>query len=179
MPPRTEIIDVQRVRKAIEPVHQSRSDWMITSAIAKEMGTDLGYGFSASAVFRKIADSMAPYEGLRYPDLKDESNPAALNYEVRTDRDVSGPLAELSRQVAGLEPGSDKNNARPRVGHKLHRITTMTGKTEQFHLLANGNPKPENLLVSPLVQFELDGSPKSSNGEKNTEEIETAEVEAL
>jgi hypothetical protein len=36
----------------------------------------------------------------------------------------------------------------------------MTSKTEQFHLLAHGNPKPENLLVSPLVQFHLDGSPK-------------------
>jgi hypothetical protein len=38
----------------------------------------------------------------------------------------------------------------------------MTGKTPQFHLLASGNPKPENLLVSPLEQFNLDGSPKSA-----------------
>jgi hypothetical protein len=36
----------------------------------------------------------------------------------------------------------------------------MTSKTAQFHLLANGNPKPENLLVSPLAQFNLDGSPR-------------------
>jgi hypothetical protein len=36
----------------------------------------------------------------------------------------------------------------------------MTGKTPQFHLLAHGNPKPKNLLVSPLEQFELDGTPK-------------------
>jgi hypothetical protein len=27
-------------------------------------------------------------------------------------------------------------------------------------LLAHGNPKPENLLVSPLVQFDLEGKPK-------------------
>jgi hypothetical protein len=40
----------------------------------------------------------------------------------------------------------------------------MTGKTEQFHLLANGNPKPESLLVSPLVQLNLDGTPKMSAG---------------
>jgi hypothetical protein len=50
----------------------------------------------------------------------------------------------------------------PKVGHKLHRLTVMTSKTPQFHLLAHGNPKPENLLVSPLVQFELDGTPKVS-----------------
>ena len=36
----------------------------------------------------------------------------------------------------------------------------MTSKTAQFHLLAHGNPKPENLLVAPLQQFELDGSAK-------------------
>ena len=46
----------------------------------------------------------------------------------------------------------------PKVGHKLFRLTTMTSKTPQFHLLAHGNPKPENLLVSPLVQFNLDGT---------------------
>ena len=52
-------------------------------------------------------------------------------------------------------------NVQPmRVGRKLHRLTTMTSRTPQFHLLANGNPKPENLLVSPLVQFDLDGNPR-------------------
>ena len=53
----------------------------------------------------------------------------------------------------------------PRIGHKLHRLTTMTSKTAQFHLLAAGNPKPENLLVSPLAQFELDGSPRADFAE--------------
>jgi hypothetical protein len=47
-----------------------------------------------------------------------------------------------------------KIDEKPRIGHKLHRLTTMTSKTPQFHLLANGNPKPENLLVSPLVQID-------------------------
>jgi hypothetical protein len=61
-----------------------------------------------------------------------------------------------------LENGK-KNYQMPQVGHKLHRLTTMTSKTPQFHLLANGNPKPENLLVAPLAQFELDGSPKKAD----------------
>lgn len=54
-----------------------------------------------------------------------------------------------------------RNTETPKVGHKLHRLTTMTEKTAQFHLLAHGNPKPENLLVSPLVQFNLDGTPRA------------------
>ena len=45
--------------------------------------------------------------------------------------------------------------------------TTMTSKTPQFHLLANGNPKPENLLVSPLVQID-------PMGKIRTEEIAEA-----
>lgn len=55
---------------------------------------------------------------------------------------------------------NEKNNVTPKIGHKLHRLTTMTSKTAQFHLLAAGNPKPENLLVSPLAQFNLDGTPR-------------------
>ena len=58
----------------------------------------------------------------------------------------------------------------------------MTEKTRQFHLLANGNPKPENLLVSPLVQFNLDGTPKGPEKEAGdaSSNIENAmEVEAV
>ena len=68
---------VQRVRQTIEPINQSKADWVITSMIAKEMGVDFGYNFAATAVFKQIADAVPAYEGLRYPHLKDESNPAA------------------------------------------------------------------------------------------------------
>ncbi|MBO0222646.1 molybdopterin-dependent oxidoreductase, partial [Vibrio parahaemolyticus] len=44
--------NVQRVRRAIEPVHQSKPDWMITVMLARELGLDLGLEFSASAIFR-------------------------------------------------------------------------------------------------------------------------------
>jgi hypothetical protein len=41
-------------------------------------------------------------------------------------------------------------------------LTVLTSKTPQFHLLAHGNPKPDNLLVSPLAQFELNGNAKTA-----------------
>jgi hypothetical protein len=56
-----------------------------------------------------------------------------------------------------MNDSGEKNTVTPKIGHKLFRLTTMTSKTPQFHLLAHGNPKPENLLVSPLVQFTPDG----------------------
>jgi len=149
--------NVQRVRKAIDPVHQSKPDWMITALVAKGMGVDLGFDFSASGVFRALADRTPGYNGLRYPALKDESNPVRAKYDI-SSKDVSGAVSALKASVNSLGENGEKKTEVPKVGHKLHRLTTMTSKTPQFHLLAHGNPKPENLLLSPLVQFNLDGS---------------------
>ena len=148
--------NVQRVRKAIEPVHQSKPDWMITALIAREMGTEFGYDFSASMVFKALADATPAYEGLRYPALKDESEPVQAKYAVKSG-DASAYVKALRTKVEAMSDTAEKITEVPKVGHKLHRLTTMTSKTDQFHLLAHGNPKPSNLLVSPLVQFGLDG----------------------
>ncbi|MEJ7847271.1 MAG: molybdopterin-dependent oxidoreductase [Pyrinomonadaceae bacterium] len=151
---------VQRVRKAIEPINQAKADWVITSLIAREMDVDFGYDFSASAVFRTIADNVPAYAGLRYPALKDESKAVQVKHAISVKKDLSTVIDSLTSSLEMMgEPGV-KNTVTPPVGHKLHRLTTMTSKTAQFHLLAHGNPKPENLLVSPLAQFELNGSPK-------------------
>ena len=152
--------NVQRVRKAIDNLHQSKPDWMITTLIARELGVDFGYDFSASMIFKGIADSVRAYTGLRYPALKDESRPVQAKHEIKANSGLSTYVARLRESVATLADDPGKNTERPKIGHKLHRVTVMTGKTEQFHLLAHGNPKPENLLVSPLVQFDLDGTPK-------------------
>ena len=152
--------NVQRVRKAIDNLHQSKPDWMITTLIARELGVDFGYDFSASMIFKGIADSVRAYTGLRYPALKDESRPVQAKHEIKANSGLSTYVARLRESFATLANDPGKNTERPKIGHKLHRVTVMTGKTEQFHLLAHGNPKPENLLVSPLVQFDLDGTPK-------------------
>jgi NADH-quinone oxidoreductase subunit G len=148
--------NVQRIRKAIDPIHQTKADWMITSLIAREFGVDFGYNLSTPAVFKAIADSVPAYEGLRYPMLKDESEPVQAKYRIEA-RETSGLVNALKETVNSMD-GGEKFNETPQVGHLLHRLTTLTSKTAQFHLLAHGNPKPENLLVSPLVQFALDGT---------------------
>ncbi len=150
--------NVQRVRKAIEPIHRSKPDWMIATLLARAMGVEINPEISASAIFKSIADEIPAYEGLRYPAMKDESNPVQAKYAVAT-RELAGTIEILKKRVGEMQPG-EKHYQTPPIGHKLHRLTVMTSKTPQFHLLANGNPKPENLLVSPLDQFELDGSPK-------------------
>jgi len=151
---------VQRVRQAIEPIYQSKSDWVITSLIAREMGADFGYNFAATMVFKAIADEVNAYEGLRYPHLKDESRPVQVKHAISEKKDLSKELDVLKANIEKLSDDAAKITETPRVGHKLHRLTTLTSKTAQFHLLAHGNPKPENLLVSPLAQFNLDGTPR-------------------
>lgn len=152
--------NVQRVRAAIDPLHQSKSDWMITALIARAMGhNEVGVEFSASGIFRSIADAVTAYAGLRYPALRDESNPVQVKHEIRAKAELGTETASLQKRVEAMPANATKNDDKPRIGHKLHRLTTMTSKTPQFHLLAHGNPKPENLLVSPLMQFGPDGKP--------------------
>jgi NADH dehydrogenase/NADH:ubiquinone oxidoreductase subunit G len=95
---------VQRVRKAIEPIHQSKPDWMITSMIAKEMGVDFGYNMAATAVFKKIGESVPAYAGIRYPDLKDESRPVQVKRQIVTG-DAGSSLDALKRR-ARLAPAA-------------------------------------------------------------------------
>ncbi|HLM59375.1 MAG TPA: hypothetical protein VK308_01100, partial [Pyrinomonadaceae bacterium] len=98
--------------------------------------------------------------GLRYPHLKDESKPAQAKYSIVGKKDLAKETGELRQKIEAMIDTNKKITETPKVGHKLHRLTTLTEKTAQFHLLAHGNPKPENLLVSPLVQFNLDGTPR-------------------
>ena len=123
------------------------------------MGAEIVPEWSASAIFRSIADAVPAYTGLRYPALKDESKPVQIKHAISTGADLSVEINRLKLQLESIPDDGTKNNVTPRIGHKLHRLTIMTSKTPQFHLLAHGNPKPENLLVSPLVQFDLDGTP--------------------
>ena len=144
---------VQRVRQSIPPLHQSKPDWLIVSQLATELGMDFGYEWSASAVFREIGDQVQAYAGMRYPLLKDETNPVQAKYQVVNSPDLSAEMSALRDRVESLPDEGDKVNVTPDVGTELFRIGMLTDKVAQFHLLANGNPRPETTAVSPLYQI--------------------------
>ena len=143
---------VQRVRQAIPPLHQSKPDWMITAQLAKELGLDFGYEMSASAVFREIGEKVPPFSGMRYPLLKDETNPVQAKFEVGST-DVSDALAAIRDRVESLPDDGEKVMMTPDVGTELFRLGRLTDKVAQFRLLASGNPRPETTAVSPLYQI--------------------------
>jgi NADH-quinone oxidoreductase subunit G len=147
---------VQRVRQSIPPVHQSKPDWLITTQLANELGVDFGFGMSASAVFREIAERVPPYSGLRYPVLKDETNPIQVKHAIAKQRNAPDAAATIRRYLEGLKSAGEKISQTPEVGHELFRIGTLTDKVPQFHLLAGGNPRPETVRISPLYQITVD-----------------------
>ena len=147
---------VQRVRKSIEPVHQSKPDWLIVSQLAKELGVDFGFEMSASAVFREISDRIPAYAELRYPLLKDESRPVQVKHAIAPKRDLASQIAAIRSAVAELSDDGGKTGDTPQVGHELFKLGTLTDKVPQFHLLAAGNPTPATFAISPLYQITID-----------------------
>lgn len=145
---------VQRVRQAITPVNQAKADWVILSILAKEFGVDFGYNMAATAVFKQIADTVTAYSGLRYPALKDETNSVQVKHEIFGKNDLSTEISALKKRAEALPETMNKIMEEPPVGSELHVPGTLTGKTPEFGYLFNGNQKPENVLVSPLVQIE-------------------------
>lgn len=64
---------IQRVRKAIEPVGNSRPDWWITCQIAQRMGAQ-GFEFvSPSGIMDEVASVTPSYGGISYRRLENES----------------------------------------------------------------------------------------------------------
>jgi formate dehydrogenase alpha subunit len=62
---------VQRVRKAIEPIGNSRPDWLITCQIAQSMGAK-GFDFNhPSQIMDEIADVTPSYGGINYSRLEE------------------------------------------------------------------------------------------------------------
>ena len=146
---------VQRVRKSIDPVHQSMADWMITARLANELGVDFGFERSASTVFREIAERIPAYEGLRYPLLKDESQPVQVKHAQAPQHDLSEALESIRKGSGGQEDAA-KTQATPPVGHELFKPGALISKTPQIELLAAGNPTPETFAISPLYQITID-----------------------
>ncbi len=57
---------VQRVRKAIEPIGESKPDWLITCQIAQKMGAE-GFEFNdASEIYDEIAEVAPIFGGINY-----------------------------------------------------------------------------------------------------------------
>jgi len=62
---------VQRVRKAIEPIGDSRPDWWIICEIAKRMGCSMNYA-NPEAIFNEMTALTPSYAGINYERIENQ-----------------------------------------------------------------------------------------------------------
>lgn len=80
---------VQRLRKAIAPVGESKADWEIIQMVAQKMGADWDY-CSAAEIMEELADLTPSYHGIRYNRLDKVKN--GLTWPCPTREHPGTPL---------------------------------------------------------------------------------------
>jgi len=152
---------VQRVRKAIEPVGDSKPDWWITSQIAQRMSAK-GFGFeNASQIMDEIASLTPSYGGISYNRLEEGS----LQWPCPTQDHPGTPILHTSQFTRGkghfvplkykpsMELPDDEYPLMLTTGRSLYHFHTgtMTRKVKGLNqLLGEGtveiNPKDAEAL---------------------------------
>ncbi|MFC1898722.1 formate dehydrogenase subunit alpha [Chloroflexota bacterium] len=88
---------VQRVRKAMEPIGDSRPDWLITCRIAREMGSS-GFDFThPSQIMDEIADLTPSYGGITFERLED----GGLQWPCPTKDHLGTPILHVEQFSRG------------------------------------------------------------------------------
>jgi len=84
---------IQRVRKALEPVAQSRPDWEIVCDVAKRMGVE-GFDFASSSdIMEEIASLVPQYGGVNYERLEGGS----IQWPCATEDHPGTPILHVDR----------------------------------------------------------------------------------
>ena len=133
---------VQRVRKAIEPVGNSKPDWQITCKIAQKMGKD-GFDFDTSAEVAEEISSIAPLfggicytriedNGLQWPCLdENHGGTSILHTECFATENGKAKFIPLSYRPSAELP-DDNYPLLLTTGRSIYHYhtATMTGMTE-------------------------------------------------
>jgi formate dehydrogenase alpha subunit len=154
---------VQRVRKAIEPIGESKPDWWIVSEIAKRMGAK-GFDYDGpSEIMDEIARLTPSYGGINYARLEEaslqwpcpsEDHPGTCVMYSETFSRANGKGRFVPLQYR--PPAEDTSDEYPfllMTGRRLyHYHATMTRKVDVLNILM-----PEELLEINPQDAELLG----------------------
>lgn len=89
---------IQRVRKAIEPIGESKPDWWIISKLAQKMGAN-GFNFDhPSEIMEEIASLTPSYGGVSYQRLEE----CSLQWPCPTKDHPGTPILHVGKFVCGL-----------------------------------------------------------------------------
>jgi predicted molibdopterin-dependent oxidoreductase YjgC len=137
---------VQRVRKAVEPVGDSRPDWWIVSEIARRMGAQ-GFDYESSAdVMDEVAALTSNYGGISHKRLEegglqwpcpDDEHPGTcvLHEELFARPNGKGYFVPLKYRPT-VEQTGDEYPLMLMTGRRLyHYHATMTRKVDALNVL--------------------------------------------
>jgi predicted molibdopterin-dependent oxidoreductase YjgC len=154
---------VQRVRKALEPVGESRPDWWITGQIARRLGAK-GFDFAGPAeIFNEIARLTPSYGGISYRRLEegtlqwpcpDENHPGTciLHSEIFARPNGRGRFVPLEYRQSAELPDDDYPLLLTTNRSLYHFHTgTMTRKVKGLNALR----KEELVAINPTDATEL------------------------
>jgi formate dehydrogenase alpha subunit len=154
---------VQRVRKAIEPVGESRPDWLITCEIARRLGAK-GFDFQSPAdIMAEISRLTTSYGGISYKRLEDgslqwpcpsEGHPGTciLHEEVFPRPGGRGHFVPLEYRPSAETPDAEYPLLLTTNRSLFHFHTgTMTRKVKSLNILR----KEELLAINPADASEL------------------------
>ncbi len=89
---------VQLVRKAIEPIGDSKPDWWILCQVAKRLGAD-GFRFTnSSQIMEEIAELTPSYGGINHQRLND----CGIHWPCPTIEHPGTPILHMTRFACGL-----------------------------------------------------------------------------
>jgi formate dehydrogenase alpha subunit len=136
---------VQRVRKAIDPVGDSRPDWQIICQMAKQMGAT-GFDFtSPSEIMDEIAELTPSYGGISYARLEngglqwpcpDREHPGTKYLHAEKFTRGRGKFAPLEYKPPREEPDDDYPLVLTTGRSRYHFHTgTMTRKVRGLNIL--------------------------------------------
>ena len=122
---------VQRIRKAISPIGESKPDWEIVCDLASKLGGSLNYK-SAEDIFKEISVKVPPYKGLNYKlldvpggvqwPLNGNSGSSFLNKEQLAKGSMK--FTNITKFALPSEQTDDEYPYTLIVGrHHFHRIT--------------------------------------------------------
>jgi formate dehydrogenase alpha subunit len=154
---------VQRVRKAIDPIGDSRPDWMIICDIARHMGAK-GFDYeSPEQIMTEIRELTPSYEGITYerirqtglqwpcPDLKHPGTPY-LYAETFTTPDGLGHFAAVSYTPSAEVTSREYPLILTTRRSAFHFHGTLSRKVDGLNVLRN----EEQVEINPMDAAALD-----------------------
>jgi formate dehydrogenase alpha subunit len=120
---------VQRVRKAIDPIGDSRPDWVIICDIAKRLGSD-GFDFeSPSSIMEEVTTVTPQYGGVTYQRLEEDG----LQWPCPTTDHPGTPILHVDKFARGLGLFSAVEHQEPNeLPDDEYPMTLTTGRM-MFH----------------------------------------------